>query len=88
MQWYVNTKRPFWIKKDRPYFQQVDVAEAPELKSEPKRALIAVITALAAGFLLLLFVFVRNDLRHSEENPQTNSRIQDIMKALRNQLPW
>ncbi len=75
-------------KKDRPYIQQVDVAEVPELKSKPKRALIALITTLVTGFLLLLFVFVRNALRHAKENPQTSSQIQTILKALRKQLPW
>jgi uncharacterized protein involved in exopolysaccharide biosynthesis len=75
-------------KKDRPYIQLVDVAEAPELKSKPKRVLIAVITALATGFLLLLFVFVRNALRYSEEDPQTNPQIKRILKALQKQLPW
>jgi uncharacterized protein involved in exopolysaccharide biosynthesis len=75
-------------KKDRPYIQQVDVAEVPELKSGPRRALITVFTALATGFILLLFVFVRNALRNAEQDPETNDRIQHISLALKKQLPW
>ncbi len=39
--------------------QVVDAAQPPERKAKPKRSLIAVITTLAVGFALLLFVFVR-----------------------------
>ena len=42
-------------KKDRPYIQQVDVAEVPELKSGPRRTLIVMAPTLATGFFLLLF---------------------------------
>lgn len=75
-------------KKNRPYIQQVDVAETPELKSGPKRALIAVVTAVTTGFLLLLFVFLHNALRNAEQNPETNDRIKSISLALKKQLPW
>lgn len=43
--------------------QVVDVASPPERKSRPKRALIAALSGLAAGSLLLTFVFVRHALR-------------------------
>jgi uncharacterized protein involved in exopolysaccharide biosynthesis len=75
-------------QKNRPYIQQVDVAEIPELKSGPKRALIAVITAVATGFLLLLFVFIRSALRNAKQDPETNDRIRSISIAFKKQLPW
>ena len=75
-------------KKDRPYIQQVDVAEVPELKSQPKRAKIAIVVALATGFCLLLFVFVRKAFRNAEEDPETKGRMQIIFTSLRKQLPW
>jgi uncharacterized protein involved in exopolysaccharide biosynthesis len=42
--------------------QVLDPALPPERKSKPKKALVAVIATLAAGFALLLFVFVRQAL--------------------------
>ena len=75
-------------KKDRPYIQQVDVAEVPELKSKPKRSQIAVIVALATGFGLLIFVFIRNGFRKAEEDPGTKILIKNILVALRRQLRW
>ena len=39
--------------------QILDVAQPPERKSKPKKAVIAVIAAFAAGFALLIFVFIR-----------------------------
>ena len=39
-------------------------AQVPERKSKPKKAMIAVVATLAAGFALLLFVFVRQALRN------------------------
>jgi uncharacterized protein involved in exopolysaccharide biosynthesis len=75
-------------KKDRPYIQQVDIAEVPELKSKPKRALIAVFTALSTELFLLLLLFIRYALRNAEQDPEKNKRIQNLTIALRKQLPW
>jgi uncharacterized protein involved in exopolysaccharide biosynthesis len=75
-------------KKDRPYIQQVDVAEVPELKSKPKRTKIAIIVALTTGFFLIIFVFVRKAIRNAEEDPGTKIRIRHILVALRRQLQW
>jgi len=63
--------------------QQVDVAQAPELKSGPKRALIAVITALATGFALLLFVFVRKAMQNASTDPESAGKMSAITKGLR-----
>jgi uncharacterized protein involved in exopolysaccharide biosynthesis len=43
--------------------QVLDVAQAPEKKSKPKKALITLVAALAAGMMLLLFIFVRHSFR-------------------------
>jgi uncharacterized protein involved in exopolysaccharide biosynthesis len=74
-------------KKDRPYIQQVDIADVPELKSNPKRLFIAVGTALVAGFVALIFTFMRNALRIAKQNPKTNAQFDYIFKILRKQLP-
>jgi uncharacterized protein involved in exopolysaccharide biosynthesis len=50
--------------------QVVDLAQAPERKSKPKKAMIAAVTTLAVGFALLLFVFVRSaaqDQKYAEK---------------------
>jgi len=64
--------------------QVLDVAIAPDYKSKPKKALIAVLATLAAGFALLLFVFVRQALRNSGQNPESAAKVQAIAQALRN----
>jgi tyrosine-protein kinase Etk/Wzc len=51
--------------------QVVDTAEAPERKSKPKKAQITMMTALATGFALLFFVFVRQALRSVGQTPQS-----------------
>jgi LPS O-antigen subunit length determinant protein (WzzB/FepE family) len=75
-------------QKAGPTFSQVDVALAPELKSEPKKALIAIITTLAVGFLLLLFVFVRQAWRQSDQDPESHQKIMHMKKVLSGQCFW
>jgi uncharacterized protein involved in exopolysaccharide biosynthesis len=65
---------------------QVDVAEVPELKAKPKKALIAVITTLATGFLLLLFVFVRNALRNTEQDPASKAKLSSLKLLFKKQM--
>ncbi len=48
--------------------QILDVAQAPERKSKPKKGLIALMATFATGLLLLLFVFVRYSLRNSKNS--------------------
>jgi uncharacterized protein involved in exopolysaccharide biosynthesis len=68
--------------RPNPNIVQVDVAQAPELKSGPKRALIAVITSLATGFLLLLFVFVRQALVNAGKDKESVEKINRIRRRL------
>ena len=66
--------------------QVVDRALPPEWKTKPKRALIAIITTLAAGFLLLLWVFVRSAFANAAKEGETAqkwARIRgDVRRAL------
>ncbi|HEY8906598.1 MAG TPA: Wzz/FepE/Etk N-terminal domain-containing protein [Rhodoferax sp.] len=55
--------------------QVVDAAVPPERKSKPKKALIAMMTTLAVGFALLLFVFIRQALRGASQTPETAEKI-------------
>lgn len=63
--------------------QVLDVAMPPERKAKPKKALIAVVASLVAGFALLLFVFVRQALRNAGQDAESAQKLQSIRIALR-----
>ncbi len=58
--------------------QVLDVAAPPERKAKPKKAMIAIISALAAGFALLLFVFVRSALKNASQDEETKFRMASL----------
>lgn len=66
--------------------QVVDAAQSPERKSKPKRAMIAVVTALAVGFILLLAIFVRAALRNAHQDPAASEKLQAILSSVRRSL--
>ena len=55
--------------------QVLDAAQPPERKSKPKKALIALMTTLAVGFALLLFVFIRQALRGAAQTPESAEKL-------------
>lgn len=61
--------------------QVLDVAQPPERKSKPQRAQIAVTTTVAAGFLLLLFVFIRNALRRASADLEGREKLSRLSRA-------
>ncbi len=61
--------------------QVIDVAQPPERKSKPKKALIAVLTTLAVGFALLLFVFIRSALQGASQDPETTQKLARLRAA-------
>jgi tyrosine-protein kinase Etk/Wzc len=75
-------------RKENPFLAQVDVAEVPELKAKPKKALIAVVTTLAVGFLLLLFVFIRSALRNAEQDPESKEKLSGLKKLFKKQMSF
>jgi tyrosine-protein kinase Etk/Wzc len=62
--------------------QVVDVAMPPEKKSKPKKALIALLTTLAAGFICLVYVFIRQSLRVASQDPATAKKLEAIRRSL------
>ena len=66
--------------------QVVDVASPPERKSKPKKAQIAMLTTLASGFALLLFVFVRQAVRNASVNAASAEKLARLRKSWRNSL--
>jgi uncharacterized protein involved in exopolysaccharide biosynthesis len=75
-------------EKIGPTFIQVDVALAPELKSNPKRAQIARIAALVTGFALLMFVFLRHAWGILRANPESEGKLETILAVLTAQIPF
>jgi len=66
--------------------QVLDVAQPPERKSKPKKALIAFIATLAAGFVILLFVFVRQALRNAGGDQETAGKLAALKTSWRRAL--
>jgi uncharacterized protein involved in exopolysaccharide biosynthesis len=63
--------------------QVLDPATPPERKSKPKRAMMAVVATLAAGFALLLWVFVRHALRNARQDAESAQKLGLLASALR-----
>lgn len=64
--------------RDGALIQVVDVAQPPERKSKPKKAMIAVLTTLATGFAVLLFVFIRSAWRNAMQDEATAKKLQQL----------
>jgi uncharacterized protein involved in exopolysaccharide biosynthesis len=62
--------------------QVIDAAMPPEEKSKPKKALIALLTTLAAGFICLVYVFIRQSLRVASQDPETAKKLEAIRRSL------
>ena len=60
----------------------VQPATLPEHPTQPKKSLMAVVAALATGFALLLFVFVRQALRNAGAQPESAAKLTRIRQTL------
>jgi uncharacterized protein involved in exopolysaccharide biosynthesis len=58
--------------------QILDAAHPPERKSKPKKALIAIIATLAAGFALLIFVFIRQALNNAGKDQESANKLNQL----------
>lgn len=67
--------------------QVVDQALPPERRSSPKRALIAILTTLMTGFILIFLVLVREGLRNAFSNPRSAGKLARFAAGLR-RLVW
>jgi tyrosine-protein kinase Etk/Wzc len=66
--------------------QVLDMAQAPERKSKPKKAQIAMMATLASGFAMLLFVFIRQALRGAAQSPESAEKLARLRGAWRRAL--
>jgi uncharacterized protein involved in exopolysaccharide biosynthesis len=55
--------------------QILDVAQPPERKSKPKKAMISIIATLAAFFALVLFVFIRQGIKNGAQDKETSRKL-------------
>jgi uncharacterized protein involved in exopolysaccharide biosynthesis len=53
----------------------LDVAEPPERKAKPNKAMIAIIATLVCGFALLLYLFVRSALINASQDEETKRKL-------------
>jgi capsule polysaccharide export protein KpsE/RkpR len=58
--------------------QVLDAAQPPERKSKPKKALIAIIATLVAGFALLLFVLIRQALNSAGKDQDAANKLNHL----------
>jgi tyrosine-protein kinase Etk/Wzc len=63
--------------------QILDAAQPPERKSKPQKALIFIVTTLAVGFALFLFVIIRQALRNSSQNLDAAKKLASIQASWR-----
>jgi tyrosine-protein kinase Etk/Wzc len=68
--------------KDSPLIQVLDKAVAPEKKSKPKRSLIVLLSTLVAGFIGVLWAFIKEANEKAKENPEQAERMQTFRRYL------
>jgi uncharacterized protein involved in exopolysaccharide biosynthesis len=69
--------------KEASLIQVLDKAVEPETKSKPKRSLIVIVTALATGFLAVLWAFIREAQEKLKNDPIQSERMGVLKKHLR-----
>jgi uncharacterized protein involved in exopolysaccharide biosynthesis len=69
--------------KEGALIQVLDEATPPYHKSKPKRAMMAVVATLGAGFACLLWVFLSKAFKSAGSDPESALKIRQIRQALR-----
>jgi tyrosine-protein kinase Etk/Wzc len=69
--------------RDASIVQVLDPAVEPERKSKPMRSLIVVLTALVAGFLAVIWVFIKEAGERARQNPEQAERLNLLRRHLR-----
>ena len=64
--------------------QVVDMATPPERKSKPQKGMIAALSAVAGGFCLLLFVFIRHSFRQANGDSETARKVEMLKRSWAN----
>ena len=66
--------------------QVLDIAQPPERKSKPKKAVLAMVATLAAAIFLLIWIVARQALRNASNTPETAVKLQTLRKGWRRAL--
>jgi len=66
--------------------QILDVAQPPERKSKPNKAMIAIAATLVVFFALFLFVFIRQAIINSAQDQATSRKLHHLNMSLRKAL--
>lgn len=66
--------------------QVLDAAQPPERKSKPQKALIAIISALASAFMLVLLVFIRQAVCNLSQNSESAQKLAALRTSWRKAL--
>ena len=69
--------------RDASIVQVLDPAVEPERKSKPTRSLIVVLTALVAGFVAVIWVFIKEAGDRARQDPERAPRLDTLRKYLR-----
>ena len=69
--------------KQSSVIQVLDKADVPERKSKPKRSQIVLISALAAGFLAILWAFIAEALKNASKDTEQHERLTQLRQLLR-----
>jgi uncharacterized protein involved in exopolysaccharide biosynthesis len=69
--------------KDATIVQVMDKAIEPDRKSKPHRALIVILTALAVGFLVVIWVFLKETGQRAWKDPEQASRLETLRGYMR-----
>jgi len=69
--------------RDGALVQVIDIATPPELKSKPKKALIAIGAALFTGILLLVWIYARFALNNDSYSPKTATKLTALRQSFR-----
>jgi len=70
--------------KESSVIQVLDKALEPEKKSKPKRLIIVLLTAVATGFIAILWAFIMESIQNAKKESETAAQLE----ALRKQLRW
>jgi len=75
----IELKKSLAVRGDEVYVQP---ASLPQRKVAPKRSLIVLLSVLASGFALLMFVFVRKAFQSATQDADASDKLARIKRAL------
>lgn len=84
-----NQESQIKVEKELKGIDSSELIQTPTLptqKTSPKSSLIAIVAALAAGFALLLFVFIRQALRNATQNQASAQKFSALQVSWRKAL--